>query len=34
MLQNFVDKVAGHHNPIILTYHFNPKDILTETLEN
>lgn len=32
MLQNFADEVPGHYHPIIVTYRFNPKDILTETL--
>lgn len=32
VLKNFVDEVVGHHDPIILTCHFNPKDISTETL--
>ena len=32
VLKNFVDEVVGHHDPIILTCHFNPKDISTVTL--
>lgn len=29
MLQNFVDKVAEHYDPIIFTCHFNPQNIET-----